>query len=34
MLALATPAYKGAIVALVVMALLSVLIIRRRVKPE
>jgi hypothetical protein len=32
--ALATPAFKGAIVALVVMALLSALIIRRRVKPE
>jgi ABC-2 type transport system permease protein len=32
--ALASPAFKGAIVALVVMALLSALIIRRRVKPE
>jgi ABC-type transport system involved in multi-copper enzyme maturation permease subunit len=34
MLGLATPAYKGAIVALVMMALLSAVIIRRRVKPE
>ncbi len=34
MLALATPAYKGAIVALIVMALLAAFIIRRRVKPE
>jgi hypothetical protein len=32
--ALASPAFKGAIVALVLMALLSALIIRRRVKPE
>jgi ABC-2 type transport system permease protein len=32
--ALATPAFKGAIVALMVMALLSALIIHRRVKPE
>jgi ABC-2 type transport system permease protein len=34
MAALAAPAFKGAIVALVVMALLSALIIRRKVKPE
>ena len=34
MAALATPAFKGAIVALVVMALVAALIIRRRVKPE
>jgi ABC-2 type transport system permease protein len=34
MAALASPAFQGAIVALVVMALLAALIIRRRVKPE
>jgi len=34
MAALAAPAFQGAIVALVVMALMSALIIRRRVKPE
>jgi hypothetical protein len=34
MAALGAPAFKGAIVALVVMALLSALIIRRKVKPE
>jgi hypothetical protein len=34
MVALGSPAFKGAIVALVVMALVSAIIIRRRVKPE